>query len=152
LRSRPRRVAACHQGAGEWLDAINPVRQEASAPRLRNLVFPTRDLLEPALRKRVGRANGSCFPSSPGRDRHTQLWLPFLPCLLRCLVTHDAAHHAILKSGQGDPNQGVKLLTQLSGVPEVGCRVEIDKYRWHVDSGRYSALIPALTALTTHQM
>src|SRR6516165_2869191 len=24
-----------------------------------------------------------------GRDRHTQLWLPFLPCVLRYLVTHE---------------------------------------------------------------
>ena len=27
---------------------------------------------------------------SSGRDRHTQLWLPFLPCALRYLVTHEA--------------------------------------------------------------
>src|SRR5215470_10366561 len=42
---------------------------EASAPRLRG-------------------ANGSCCPSS-GRDRHTPLWPPFLPCVLQYLVTHD---------------------------------------------------------------
>jgi hypothetical protein len=34
----------------------------------------------------------------PDRDRHTQLWLPFLPCVLRYLVTHEAVHLAILKS------------------------------------------------------
>jgi len=50
-----------------------------------------------------------------GRDRHTQLWLPFLPYVLRYLVTHEAVHLPILKSFVED-----KKIQVVGGISQSG--------------------------------
>src|SRR6516225_4695892 len=90
-----------HQGPGELLNGVIPRKPLRHPDGSGETGFPAAGSAagrKPASRKRVYRAYRSCCPSSSGRHRHTQLWLSFLPYVLRYLVTHEAVHLVILKS------------------------------------------------------